>query len=295
MDAPLRSEKAKKTRSKDLLEKSEDKIQSILSEESTVLTEESITIIDNSVSENITEDENVLLVSLKNAYMSNIIAQQIGEKVCNKRIRVLYNKLLKGKRYHSDFAKVITHLYTGKFVGNYSYTFKREIIILNSYNLNRLDSETYLWPEVFNNRYLLSNKPLIDTYRKMRDAEYTSIEEILRSGKIISPYQNQERVCYKPVDNCTLETCKLITKREIYMSEMQGNNVVAYCFDEIQLFDLILAEIHPINPYTKKKFPEHLVTNIRRKYKNELLMRAYYIISITEKQKKDKIHKSISP
>lgn len=286
MDTPLTKRKTKKRTPVAILADAQKKLEYILEEEKSILEEESLTIKDESVSESISDSDNVLLISLKNAYMSNIIARQIGEKVCNKRIKVLYNKLLKGNNYYGDFSIVITHLYSAKFVGNYSYTFKREIIIKNEYDLRRLDNKKYVWPEVFNNIEILKEKTFVVNILKLLDAEYRSIEEILRSGKIIHPYTGEERVCYKPVDNCTLETCKLVKEKVIYMPELnKDKQVVAYCFEETQLFDIILANIIPINPFTKKPFPKHLVDGMRQKYKNELLMRAYYLLELSEEQK----------
>lgn len=218
---------------------------------------------------------NNLLESLTNAYMSDSIAKQKGLSSVKSKIKTLYRNLMEGDDYIQDIAIVIVHLYKPNFIGAHSYTFRREVVVKNVYDLSRLDDLSYIWPEVFNNKYLGEDKEKVDKYKKFHMEEVKRMRELLSNGKTIEPSEEDDQICYED-GKCGPTACKLVTKREIYMPEMHEGKVKGYCFDNDTLFDIILSSTVPINPYTKNPFPEHLVKNVKQKYKDELLMRAYF-------------------
>lgn len=222
-----------------------------------------------------TKATNYLLESLMNAYMSDPVARQRGLESAKPKIKTLYKNLMEGSDYIHDFAIVIVHLYRPSFVGAHSYTFRREVIVRDVYDLTRLDNLMYTWPEVFNNKFLMGDKDKITKYKNFHISEVKKMEELLSAGKIVEPADEDQQICYQE-DECGPKACKLKIKREIFMPEFEDGKVKGYCFDNDTLFDIILSSQNPINPYTKKPFSPHLVESVKKKYGDELLMRAYF-------------------
>jgi hypothetical protein len=168
----------------------------------------------------------------------------------------------------------VTHLSVGTFPGMHSYTFRHEVVVDGAYDVARLFERDYVWPEVYNNNLLADDMKL--AYAKLDDSEIGRVRGLLEHDEPLPPHSSM--VCYTNNGACDgMRKCSVTAKREIIVPGMDDGKPVGYCFQRDVLFDVLLTQTTPANPRTGEAFPPQLVANMYRKYKGELLMRAYYL------------------
>lgn len=136
---------------------------------------------------------------------------------------------------------------------------------------------------MYNNRLL--TEQMKAAYAKLDEMEIARVRAELESGDDVREADTGPLVCYTTNGACTgLRRCALTAKKTITVPGMEDDRPVGYCFERDVLFDALLTESAPANPYNGEALPEVFVRSLGKKYMAELLMRAYYLETIAAEE-----------